>query len=505
MLFPVGTDQPRSRIPKVTLTIIIICFAVYPFSYLLREIMSVGPDFSEIHKYKILEKDLMVKWLRNKGEEKPVRAYMVLNQNPEKLQEAIRSFQSDMEGKHLEPKTEKKYRKWKELREDILSYRKKNFDYRVGYVASDFRVHTLLTHIFIHGGFLHVFFNMYFLWIVGIGLEEVWGRKIYLAFFLAGGVAAALGHHLFTAHPDIPTIGASGAVSALMGAYMIRFYKARLRFLFFKWEFWLRSWIVIAFWLGGDVYDAVTGIGEARHIAVFAHLGGYTLGIIGAFGIMWSGVEERFISKDLEKQDEKDSIKAAKKQEKKEIKQQERLPEFEQGLDARKLGHLEEAADLIREAIVQRPGDIEMREELLRIEQMRGNHDGMSQQIGAIIGIYFKKNDTESVFRWYRYFLEVVPGSRVAGNWNYRIATELYKQGHFAHAVAEFYRFAAGKPDDNMAPKALFSGALIQGDKMGEREKAIQALDRLAEKYPQWMPEEVSNTRQRLSKPPQGS
>ncbi|MFO8057902.1 MAG: rhomboid family intramembrane serine protease [bacterium] len=239
-LIPIGTDQPRSRIPKVTLAIIIICFVLYPASHLLRGFMGRVPyDFYK--KYKSLEAELMVEWLEDQGEQNPLYAYNKLNYRPEKLKKALESFREDMEDKKLSPELDRKYEKWKELRAELLSYRKKTFDYRLGYVPDDIRLHSFITHLFIHGSFWHVFWNMYFFWVVGIGLEEVWGRRMYLGFFLVGGVAAALGHHLFTASPSIPTIGASGAVSAMMGAYLIRFYHARLRFMFFKWEFWLRA------------------------------------------------------------------------------------------------------------------------------------------------------------------------------------------------------------------------------------------------------------------------
>ncbi|MFO8057903.1 MAG: hypothetical protein R6V10_11460 [bacterium] len=186
------------------------------------------------------------------------------------------------------------------------------------------------------------------------------------------------------------------------------------------------------------MYEAVSGIGEAQHVAVFAHLGGYAMGIIGALGISYSGMEEKYISHDLQKQDEKDKIKAEKKIEKKQMKEPPpRLPEFEQGIQARKEGDLDEARHLIGKAIEERPHDLEMREELLRIEQKLENHDGVAREIGGIIELYLQKNDLVNAFAWYSRFLQSTPDTRVAGNWNYRIATELYKKEHLDHAVVQ--------------------------------------------------------------------
>jgi len=497
MLIPLGTDQPRSRIPRITLAIIIICFVLYPVSFVMRGVMAVPYELE--YQYHSLQQSLVTKWMLEQGEPNPRRKYKQLLRKPQKMEETIKEFKKDMEAKKLGYYMRSKYEEWKKLHAEYKEKRKKEFDYVFGYVPNDFRPHTLITNIFVHGGFWHVFWNMFFLYIIGIGLEDIWGRKLYLGFFLVGGMFAVLGHHLFTSTPSYTLVGASGAVSALMGGYLIRFYNAKLRFWFFKWEFWLPAWIVIGFWLGGDIYDALSGIGEESHVAVWGHLGGYAFGIAGALAILYSGFEEKFVAKDLAKQDEIDSLRAAKKEEKKQAAPP-RLPEYEEGIKARKLGHFEEARHLIRTAVEQRPHDAEMVEELLRIDMKLENSEGVAEDFGRLIQICLNDSDMDGAFHWYRQFLQATPNTTLAGKWNYRMAMELYKRGHLAHAVAELYRFAAGRPDDNLAPKALHSAAMIQADKMGEPEKAMEAINRLLHYYPQWMPDEVQNTRDRIKK-----
>src|ERR1700689_757298 len=95
---------------------------------------------------------------------------------------------------------------------------------------------SILTSMFIHGGFLHILGNMWFLWIFGRGIEDILGHAKYLIFYFACGIAAGAVHIIVTANSPVPTLGASGAIAGVMGAYLIKFPRARvvtLVFIFF--------------------------------------------------------------------------------------------------------------------------------------------------------------------------------------------------------------------------------------------------------------------------------
>src|SRR5467141_5255163 len=94
-----------------------------------------------------------------------------------------------------------------------------------GFVPAHPRLITYLTSMFLHSGWLHLIGNMWFLWLAGVILEDTWGRIIYPIFYLAAGAAALQFHAWLNPDSSIPTIGASGAVAALMGAFLVRFPK----------------------------------------------------------------------------------------------------------------------------------------------------------------------------------------------------------------------------------------------------------------------------------------
>ncbi|MDJ0782776.1 MAG: rhomboid family intramembrane serine protease [Desulfosarcinaceae bacterium] len=145
---------------------------------------------------------------------------------------------------------------------------------------------TLVTGIFLHGGWFHLGSNMLFLWIFGDNVEDRLGHGRYLLFYLLCGILAALAH--FCAHPGstLPTIGASGAIAGVMGAYVFLFPKARIRTLvvviIFIQIFHLPAWFLIGIWFVTQILSAATELATAQvaGIAWFAHIGGFVAGVL---------------------------------------------------------------------------------------------------------------------------------------------------------------------------------------------------------------------------------
>lgn len=147
---------------------------------------------------------------------------------------------------------------------------------------------TLLTCTFLHGSFLHFAGNMLFLWIFGDNVEDRFGRLRFLAFYLACGIAASAAHLLAAPGSPAPTIGASGAVAGVMGAYMLLYPHARVQmlviwgpfldFLVLPAPFFLGYWFLLQ--LVGSLADAGVGGG----VAWWAHVGGF---LVGA-GVAWA-------------------------------------------------------------------------------------------------------------------------------------------------------------------------------------------------------------------------
>lgn len=139
---------------------------------------------------------------------------------------------------------------------------------------------SLLTSMFMHGSFMHLFGNMLFLWIFGNNIEDYLGRISFIFFYLAAGVGASLIHVLFNFDSNIPVLGASGAVSGVMGAYLILYPHARVKTLVFVFVFVtfvdIPAYVFLVIWFVFQFFYAGSGSG----IAWLAHVGGFVIGIL---------------------------------------------------------------------------------------------------------------------------------------------------------------------------------------------------------------------------------
>ncbi len=144
---------------------------------------------------------------------------------------------------------------------------------------------TLLTSLFLHGGWMHLIGNMLYLWIFGNNIEDILGRFRFILFYLAGGVVATLAQGITSPASTIPTIGASGAISGVLGAYLIIFPRARVYTLlpigFFLQVVVLPAYFVLGFWFVLQFFSGVFSLGSQHGgVAFFAHVGGFIFGML---------------------------------------------------------------------------------------------------------------------------------------------------------------------------------------------------------------------------------
>ncbi|HVN05372.1 MAG TPA: rhomboid family intramembrane serine protease [Bryobacteraceae bacterium] len=157
-----------------------------------------------------------------------------------------------------------------------------------GLIPDRFRLTTVFTSMFLHGGWLHVLGNMWFLWIFGDNVEDLLGHAKYLAFYLLCGVAAALGQVLSGPYSTIPMIGASGAIAGVMGAYLVKFPRSRVLTLIFIFFFFttveIPAPIMLAYWFVIQLFSGIGSIASRQlssgGTAFFAHVGGFVTGIV---------------------------------------------------------------------------------------------------------------------------------------------------------------------------------------------------------------------------------
>jgi len=144
----------------------------------------------------------------------------------------------------------------------------------------------VLTSMFMHAGWLHIIFNMWWLWIFGDNIEDWLGHFPYLIFYLLSGLGAALVHLVFNLGSKVPSVGASGAIAGVMGAYFVLFPSARVLTFIFVFFTWLPAWLILGYWFvlqflsGAATSLAPAGQSSTGGIAVWAHVGGFLTGVV---------------------------------------------------------------------------------------------------------------------------------------------------------------------------------------------------------------------------------
>ena len=144
---------------------------------------------------------------------------------------------------------------------------------------------TILTSMFMHGGWMHLIGNMWFLWVFGNNIEDSMGHIRYIVFYLLCGVVASAAHIVTDPGSAIPTVGASGAISGVMGAYLVLYPKVRVKtlifFVFFIRVIPLPAWALLIYWFGIQLVSGVGSLGAADGggVAFWAHIGGFVAGV----------------------------------------------------------------------------------------------------------------------------------------------------------------------------------------------------------------------------------
>jgi membrane associated rhomboid family serine protease len=168
-----------------------------------------------------------------------------------------------------------------------------------GIVPGDLSVATLVTSMFLHGGWLHLIGNMWFLWIYGDNVEDLLGHGKFLLFYLLCGVAAGVAHVALNLESRVPTVGASGAIAGVMGAYLVKFPRSRIVTLvpifFFLTTIEIPASLILVYWFVVQFFSGFGSIGYSNMseggVAWFAHVGGF---LAGALLVMLLAPRDRY-------------------------------------------------------------------------------------------------------------------------------------------------------------------------------------------------------------------
>jgi membrane associated rhomboid family serine protease len=194
------------------------------------------------------------------------------------------AFQDKLERGEIIAPDHDEYAAWRDMRRTYTEMLSKAVVWRFGFTPAHPRLETTFTHMFLHGGFDHLFGNMLVLWLVGCIVELGSGRRWFLGIYLPGGLAAVGLFWLFNWHSTIPLVGASGAISAVMGASAVLYGTKKIKvFYSLGFYFGYRSIYGLALlpvWIGNELYQLFWG--GMSNVAYLAHIGGFIGGALAA-------------------------------------------------------------------------------------------------------------------------------------------------------------------------------------------------------------------------------
>jgi membrane associated rhomboid family serine protease len=211
------------------------------------------------------------------SDEELLQRYMDMQQD--------REFMKRLEAGEIITPDDEIYADWRDKRNQFESVLGRTVIMRYGFIPEKWRITSAFSHMYLHGGFMHLLGNMIFLWLVGCVLELAWGRLMYVGLYVAGGLFAVMLYGLVYTGSTTPLIGASGAIACLMGAYAVLYGKRKIK-VFYSLGFYFNytmvpALIVLPLWIGNEF--AQLFFGSVSHVAYVAHIGGLASGALMGF------------------------------------------------------------------------------------------------------------------------------------------------------------------------------------------------------------------------------
>ncbi|MHB1048188.1 MAG: rhomboid family intramembrane serine protease [Thermoanaerobaculia bacterium] len=321
----------------------------------------------------------------------------------------------------------------------------------------------LFGHMFLHGDLWHLLGNLLMLFITAPFLEDVYGRLLFGALYLVGGLFAAGAHAIATLHPEVPLVGASGALAVVMGAFLVRLGRSHIRFLFLpilfipalRFRFALPAFVVLPLWFVEQVVSA--RLAPDAPIAWWAHIGGFAFGVAAAFAVRLLRVEERWVNPAIEgkigwSQD----------------------PALLKASDARAAGAFATARNSARAVLAKDPGNLDAWRSLLDTESASGRKAEAASAATRLLERYVATEERELAVALVDEVREPLL-AELPARFFLAAATARERAGDAEAAYSELEAFAATRPGDPAAVRAAMRmAALARGS--GREDDALDLL-----------------------------
>jgi membrane associated rhomboid family serine protease len=330
------------------------------------------------------------------------------------------------------------------------------------YVPAHPHAISYLTSMFLHGGWLHLIFNMWFLWLAGTILEDTWGRVIYPAFYLVCGLVASVAHGIVNSGSYIPALGASGAIAGLMGAFLVRFPKTKIKmmwlftfgFRLIRYNFNAPAYALLPLWLAVELLSGVL-VGQGGGVAHWAHIGGFVFGAGAALGLRASGLEQK-----AEKEIEAKVSWTA----------DERLVA---ATDAMEKNDVEGAIASLRALVAEKPDDVEAQTLLLNALWRKQDMPAYRDQLAALCRAHVNRREMDSAWERYEEYVNA-GGEKIHKAVWMELCRYLEARQNWDRAVREYEKVAQAFPNDRVAVNALLAAARINSKQLFRASDAVR-------------------------------
>ena len=318
-----------------------------------------------------------------------------------------------------------------------------------------------LTANFLHAGWMHLIFNMWFLWLAGAVLEDTWGRPLYSAFYLISGVAALWGYALVYPHGLIPVIGASGAIASLMGGFLVRFPKTKIQLGFFYWilrprlyRFKAPAFAVLPLWLGLQLLSGVLA-GESGGVAYWAHIGGFGFGALMALILRYSGLEHK-ANQAIE---EKVGWSAD--------------PRIVRATELLEKQQFDDAISELKALIAEKPASVDAHELLSSIYFRKGDTPSDLASLETACQLHLKLHSSDAAWQDFEDYEKAGGAKMPAPAW-LELCRHAENLQQWERAASEYEKLAAAWPEDRNSVIALISAGRIQLRQLQRRDQALR-------------------------------
>jgi membrane associated rhomboid family serine protease len=446
MLIPIKHENMEARRwPVVTLALIAINVVVFLFT--MSAIDDESPQLGEIKSHILILAALHPELKLQADAQRVVNGFKQSHPDQWKqVQNPYRDVINPYDAKiKMTEDASKLQGEMDSLNAQLVSLTKTSLVEQYAFMPAQPTAISYLTANFLHGGWMHLIGNMWFLWLAGFVLEDVWGRWLYSVFYLIAGVAALQFYAWSNPGSTTPTLGASGAVAALMGAFLVRFPKMKIEmawlFLFKVYRFKAAAYWLLPLWLFGEIFYGSL-FGSSSGVAHWAHVGGFLFGALAALAIQHSGIEQK-ANQAIE---EKIGWTAD--------------TELEQASSMMEHGQLPDAAALLTNYVAVKPNSLDAWNQLRQIHTRQNNTKAYLDATVRTCALHLRGHEVEAAFQDYAEFVDAGGSKMPAATW-LELCKGAEELQEFDRALAEYQTLAQSYPTERQALTAQLSAARL--------------------------------------------